>query len=132
MKNELIKEFVGIDVSKLTLDVHLHEKNLHCVFNNDSKGHLSMFSWIRKHCKKNEELRFCFEHTGIYSLELAVFLKKHDQVIYIVSGLAIKRSMGLKRGKSDIYFKIIMRSSQQNLHQMQFKNFKYTCHSEII
>jgi transposase len=101
MKNELIKEFVGIDVSKLTLDVHLHVKNLHCVFSNDSKGHLSMFSWIRKQCRKNEELRFCFEHTGIYSLELAVFLKKHDQVIYIVSGLAIKRSMGLKRGKSD-------------------------------
>ena len=96
MKKELIKEFVGIDVSKLTLDVHLHVKNLHCVFSNDSKGLLSMFSWIHKQCRKNEELRFCFEHTGIYSLELAVFLRKHDQVIYIVSGLAIKRSMGLK------------------------------------
>ena len=47
MKNELIKEFVGIDVSKLTLDVHLHVKNLHCVFSNDSKGHLSMFSSYR-------------------------------------------------------------------------------------
>ena len=101
MKKELIKEFVGIDVSKLTLDVHLHVKNLHCVFSNDSKGLLSMFSWIHKQCRKNEELRFCFEHTGIYSLELAVFLRKHDQVIYIVSGLAIKRSRGLKRGKSD-------------------------------
>lgn len=101
MKNDLIKEFVGIDVSKLTLDVHLHEKKLHCVFKNDSKGHKMMFSWIKKHCSKNEDLRFCFEHTGIYSLELALFLKKNDQVIYIVSGLAIKRSMGLKRGKSD-------------------------------
>ena len=60
-----------------------------------------MFSWIHKQCRKNEDLRFCFEHTGIYSLELAAFLKNHDQVMYIVSGLAVKRSMGLKRGKSD-------------------------------
>jgi hypothetical protein len=43
MKNEPIKEFVGIDVSKLTLDVHLYVKNLHCVFSNDSKGHRLMF-----------------------------------------------------------------------------------------
>ena len=96
------KEFIGIDVSKLTLDVHLYFNKSHKVFSNDESGFKSMTKWIKQLVKDSScSTKYCFEHTGIYSMALSIYLKENNESFYMVSGLAVKRSMGLKRGKTD-------------------------------
>jgi len=96
------REFVGIDVSKLTLDVCLFSKKSHSQFQNNDKGFKKLTKWIEKATSKRiSELAFCFEHTGLYSLPLSIYLEQNKVSFYVVSGLLVKRSLGLKRGKSD-------------------------------
>lgn len=94
------KEFIGIDVSKNTLDVFLHQGQNHRVFDNNPKGMLSLLTWVRRHAK-DRPLIFCFEHTGIYNLKLCQFMQEHQLVYYVISGLELKRSLGIQRGKND-------------------------------
>lgn len=61
-----VKETVGIDVSKLTLDVHLHVAGLHQQFGNDQSGFKKIVAWVKLKGVKAEEVLFCFEHTGWY------------------------------------------------------------------
>lgn len=98
MKNE----FIGIDVSKITLDVSLYHNKGHKVFENSKSGFKALLGWVRKQTKTTEEnLVFCLEHTGIYSLNLCSFLQEMELTYHLVSGLEIKRSLGIRRGKND-------------------------------
>ncbi len=96
------QEFVGIDVSKSVIDVVLYSKKLHVQLKNNEQGFSKLIAWLKKHisCSMDQVL-FVFEHTGLYSLWLSAFLDEHKYAFSVVSGLAIKRSMGLVRGKSD-------------------------------
>ncbi|NEN24135.1 IS110 family transposase [Cryomorpha ignava] len=94
-------ETVGVDISKLTIDVHLHLINQHKQFANNAKGFKALLAWIKKHKVKSDEVYFCFEHTGLYSLSLAAFLAEKNILFSMVSGLEVKRSMGVVRGKND-------------------------------
>jgi len=100
--------FIGIDISKVTLDVcvllvsgtmeiHYHQ------FSNNSKGFIHLLKWIKEKSEgiAVEDWRVCMENTGIYSLELNCFL--HEQGIWqsMENALQIKRSMGVVRGKTD-------------------------------
>jgi transposase len=96
-----VKETVGIDVSKLTLDVHLCKAGLHQQFGNDQAGFQKILSWVRSKGFKQEEVLFCFEHTGWYCILLGYFLHQKGMDYCCVNPTEIKRSMGLKRGKSD-------------------------------
>ena len=61
MKN---KDVVGIDVSKLTIDVYVQLSQVHAVFNNDEKGFKQLVRWIKKNINcQMEELLICFEIT---------------------------------------------------------------------
>jgi len=100
------KWFVGIDISKKTLDSTLFEngnnkKSPHKQFNNDGKGHQTLVKWLGSQGVSLDEVLFCMEHTGVYGLNLAVFLEKNELVYSMVSPLHIKRSLGLVRGKND-------------------------------
>ena len=96
------KHAIGIDVSKNTLDAVCHLTAAHLKVSNDSSGFKQLLSWVKKQvCKELEQTWFCFEHTGIYSLELALFLEGQQLSFAVESALSIKRSLGLKRGKSD-------------------------------
>jgi transposase len=91
---------VGIDVSKLTLDVViLNTSNLkdnkYFKVKNTVDGILS----ILKKVKGN--VLFCFEHTGNYSIPLCCILEGKKQDYWMAVALDIKRSKGLQRGKSD-------------------------------
>lgn len=98
----VFKIYVGIDVSKLTLDVFIREKQTHRKFKNDLNGFESLLEWLRKQTKTEfESLVICFEHTGLYSLPLAMFLEKNNISYSMLSALAIKRSLGITRGKND-------------------------------
>jgi transposase len=95
-------EFIGIDVSKSTIDVFIRFKGLHAKFKNDEAGFEKMTAWIRANVAcELPEILFAFEHTGMYSLRLSQFLHQAQCRFTIISGLTLKRSMGLTRGKSD-------------------------------
>lgn len=97
------KSLIGIDVSKSTLDAYLKINQCHAVFDNNQKGYQELVEWVMENSGLilAEELLFGFESTGIYSSELALFLEKHSLPFYILSGLELKRSLGIRRGKSD-------------------------------
>lgn len=99
MKN--VKEAVGIDVSKNTLDVQLHCLKEHRVFKNNKKGFEELETWITKKELNPSEVIYCFENTGWYSIQLSFFLSERKRFFVCENPIVIKRSIGLKREKSD-------------------------------
>ena len=96
------KEALGIDVSKKTIDVQLHLAGIHYKFDNKVKGYKTLLAWVKKQTGLSlDQLLICFEHTGLYSLPLAVFLSEQKIIFCMESALQIKRSLGLTRGKND-------------------------------
>ena len=97
-----IKDVVGIDVSKMAIDVVIHKNQRHHQFENSNKGFNLLCKWSLSNSKaKKINLLFVFEHTGLYSYQLACFLSKGGFRYTIVPGLEIKRSLGISRGKDD-------------------------------
>jgi transposase len=97
-----IKEVIGIDVSKLTLDCCIHKSQEFKTFKNDLEGIMKMVRWsLKKSRIDKEHLLFVLEHTGLYSDYLVRLLDREDCLMNIVSGLEIKRSLGIIRGKDD-------------------------------
>jgi transposase len=85
----------------LTLDLYVRTTNVHKKFTNDLKGFKQIISWTTKQKINLEETLFCFEHTGWYCLMLSYYLYENNYRYCCVNAIEIKRSMGLKRGKSD-------------------------------
>lgn len=94
-------ESVGIDVSKLTIDVFLYNKKSHRQFANTPKGFLLMQKWITFEVGSLNDLIYCFEHTGWYCILLSHFLHEQSLFYCCINPLELKRSMGFKRGKTD-------------------------------
>jgi len=97
--------FIGIDVSKLWLDFTvLNNELIVFQFQTDNTP-----SGIRLFVKKLQSLVdfdwinavFCMEHTGIYNSHILEFLSKKGANICLESGMQIKLSSGIKRGKND-------------------------------
>lgn len=97
-----INETIGIDVSKLTLDVTIHSTQAYSKFENTPKGFKSMVKWVKKNTDfTSQETVYVFEHTGLYSFKLATFFTDKKLQFVMVPGLEIKRSLGIVRGKDD-------------------------------
>ncbi len=97
-----ISETIGIDISKLDFDIRIYSNQKYEQFENNVQGFKKMIKWTYKNSSfLKEEILFVFEHTGLYSYELSVFLTDQDIPFIIVPGLEIKRSMGISRGKDD-------------------------------
>ncbi len=96
------KEIVGIDISKNDYDVRIHKSQDYDKFVNNKKGFRKLLKWVYKvSAFTQDEIFFIFEHTGLYSYNLALFLSEKNVPFTFVSGLEIKRSMGITRGKDD-------------------------------
>jgi transposase len=95
------KDFIGIDISKKKLDVWIHSTQTHKIFENNSQGFTQMLQWVCKQLPDSSATVFCMEHTGKYDVSLCLFLQSETRVYYKVSALRVRRSMGIKRGKSD-------------------------------
>ena len=101
--------FVGIDVSKQTLDVAFiveqhSEKSTPCwkVFANNEKGLFEMKQWLQSNqVSLNDETLFVIENTGLYHRMLVDFCNKHQLQLCIENGAQVKWSLGIARGKSD-------------------------------
>lgn len=98
MKNYI--DVIGIDVSKLTIDAHIHKRSVHRVFSNTPKGYKSLLTWAETYIEEQSYF-FCFENTGHYSTNLSVYLSENNIDYVEESPLAIKRSVGIVRGKTD-------------------------------
>ena len=101
--------YLGIDVSKLTLDVSLlvvknHHKDPMATerFDNNVQGIKDLHSWLKK--KKvsfNENTLVVMENTGIYHRKIWEYCSLHHVPIHIGNATHIKWSFGIARGKND-------------------------------
>jgi len=97
-----IKEVIGIDVGKEELELLMHTRQLSVTFANTPSGLKKLQKWATNNvsCAK-PKLLFAFEHTGLYSYPISVFLKENGFNYIMVPGLEIRRSLGISRGKDD-------------------------------
>jgi len=96
---------IGLDISKSTVDstaVRFGEKQgRHDSFLNKNLGFKHLVSWIEKDRSKKDKVLICMEHTGHYAQKLVDYLRARSYDVAQVNPLKIKRSMGLRREKSD-------------------------------
>ena len=100
-----IKHFVGIDVSRDTLDLSVVVDGIslqhYCITNRS----IEIGSTINKIMKSLgatvDDTIFCMEHTGIYNLPMVKWLQNHQGKIWMESGVHIRKTLGLVRGKND-------------------------------
>ena len=98
--------FIGIDVSKLTIDVAVVINNdisriTQLVFANDNNGFKELKNFLRKEKILFQEAVFCMEHTGYYSKQLSRFIIVNQGNLWMEMSLKIIRSLGVQRGKND-------------------------------
>lgn len=100
------KFFVGIDISKDSLDVCVIEKDSALLIsefkaNNSECGIAGILKRIIRQKIDLKDSWFCFEHTGVYGLLLAYCLDQADICYSVVPALEIMKSLGITRGKND-------------------------------
>ena len=92
---------LGVDVSKLTLDISCAELRLHLKINNDSKGFAEFKKWCKANAISLSKTFIVMEHTGGYEYRFIQFCDSLSIAYSRISPLEIKRSMGMTRGKND-------------------------------
>ncbi|MEO8403673.1 MAG: IS110 family transposase [Chitinophagaceae bacterium] len=103
---EKIIHFIGIDVSKETLDIALiknnDKSNIHSLkVTNNITGYKKMKQWLKMEKAPLRQSVFCIEHTGMYSKPVAKFILSLEGNLWMEMSLRIIRSMGVQRGKND-------------------------------
>ncbi len=97
--------FVGIDVSKATLDFSVVQGGKQIFYQrteNKPKAIRKLLKLLSKeHCPELFQAVFCMEYTGIYNNHLLQVLNDQQFTIRMESAMQIKRSMGVQRGKND-------------------------------
>src|SRR5690606_25466419 len=103
MKNYLFH--VGIDISKLKLDVCILDVSLnqsdYLIVENSSNGLKELIKYLKKRKLDLSSILFCCENTGVYTYPLSVYFSENDMDYWVVPALEIKRSKGISRGKND-------------------------------
>lgn len=93
---------IGVDVSKETLDVHCYSHYESLCIANGPVGFSKLLKWISKKVSQDlSSVMMVMEYTGIYTYRFEKFLHEHGIDYVKRSALDIKRSAGIKRGKSD-------------------------------
>ena len=96
--------FVGVDVSKKTLDFAVRDGQkllFHFKVENSAAGLAEFIAECTVQQINLKQSLICCEHTGIYSQCLLTLLSKEQSSLWLESSLRIKRSIGLQRGKND-------------------------------
>ncbi|HEV8282961.1 MAG TPA: IS110 family transposase [Chitinophagaceae bacterium] len=93
---------IGVDVSKLKLDVHCYGQYETFIVSNDIKGFKTFLKWMKRQVTKEiKEVMVVMEYTGIYTYSLEQFLQQQGIAYVKRPALDIKRSVGMRRGKTD-------------------------------
>jgi transposase len=99
--------FIGVDVSKRTLDFALLDQSgstrMQIKISNDEKSISTFFDQLRKDDStfSFDSTIICLEHTGIYANILLNYLVLGSANICLEAALQIQRSQGMQRGKND-------------------------------
>ncbi len=97
--------FIGVDVSKYTLDLTAITSEAFVYHQIENKPR-AVVKYLHKFCKKLlvEEDRICMgiENTGRYSWPALTALSATEVHLYLLSPLHLKLSMGMVRGKNDV------------------------------
>lgn len=96
-----IQQIIGADLSKKTIDLACHLLKTHIRITNDLDGFTEMAQWLQQQKINLAEVMIVMEHTGLYSFCFEDYLHQHQIAFTKVNALAIKRSLGLVRGKND-------------------------------
>ncbi|QHI35200.1 hypothetical protein IMCC3317_05460 [Kordia antarctica] len=92
--------YVGIDISKKTLDICLIDQGLESYFKitNTIKSVAKFFKGL---AEKQVQFFVAMENTGHYNYNLYEVLKCYSFKVYVVDSRHVKKSIGLARGKND-------------------------------
>ena len=93
-----VQHIIGADLSKRTIDLFFQS---HHQIENSKMGFSQMMKWFKEQHINASEVMIVMEHTGLYSYCFEHFLHDHHIAFCKVNPYAVKRSMGLVRGKSD-------------------------------
>ena len=96
-----IQHIIGADLSKKSIDLVCHLLNTHLQIENSIAGFKDLLRWMRQQKINPSETMIVMEHTGLYSYCFEKFLHQHQIAFCKVNALAIKRSIGIVRGKTD-------------------------------
>jgi transposase len=102
-----IKTFIGVDISKNTLDVAIIKRdNARAIKTIKIENAITDLKKLKtelkaEHIELNKQTLVTMEDTGPYKYILLKFLKSTTCEVCVESALRIKRSLGLVRGKSD-------------------------------
>ncbi len=95
-----LKLFIGIDISKLTLDIAVFDSEnsiQHYCIKNAAKDFIRFF----KKLNNKENVFIGMENTGRYNWPVYEGLEKINATVFVISPLHLKKSLGLVRGKND-------------------------------
>lgn len=101
------KHYVGIDVSKKTLDISIFESGKsikefrHDKSANDKDGWKSILDWLRNEGINPGDCAFAMEYTGCYSDGLREFLARKHLPCHMVNPLEMKLRSGVVKDKND-------------------------------
>lgn len=98
---ENVVHFIGVDLSKKTIDLAYLPTRSHLLIDNQIEGFNKMLKWLESLNLCHSQVMFIMEHTGLYSKLFEQFLHQKSILFAKVPALEIKRSMGITRGKSD-------------------------------
>ena len=92
---------VGIDVSKLTLDIYFKPFGIFLKVANSAPGFKKWLAELSRLSETPTDVLVIMEHTGNYSHRLEMFLQDQQIGYCKIPSLQIKRSLGITRGKTD-------------------------------
>ena len=106
--NTMKEFFIGIDVSKRTLDCVLYDSDNrkmgaqnHKKITNNQDGCDMLMAWIKEQGINKRKLLVCMEHTGEPSYYFARLLEKRMQDFTLIPAMLIKSAFAGERGKND-------------------------------
>jgi transposase len=121
--------FVGVDVSKETLDVAVYGTKNHVRIQNSSEGFKHLQAWLKSLSISLNDCWVVMEYTGGYEYRLVQFCQSKEIAFTRVPGLEIKKSLGMQRGKND---KIDARRISEYGYQKRDKLTEHKmCHAAI-
>ena len=100
-----IRYFIGVDISKATLDWAVFDGKVIVLQTQSANSEVGIKAAIKLIKAlpdfKVAESVCCMEHTGIYNAHILSYLRKISLPIWLENSLQIKKSGGLQRGKND-------------------------------
>ena len=102
------KWFIGIDISKKTLDVVIYDSmkkksdsENYLKISNDADGFEELLAWFKKKRIKLKDIVVGMENTGAYGYDLRLFLEQTKVDYSVYMPFTLKQALGLVRGKND-------------------------------